>query len=392
MKKRIFLGMLSLVCIIGCMAACTSGTVPSSSTPATSDIASGSQQSKPEYYKCTYIGPLSGNSEQYGKKHQAALNFAIEKINADGGIDGVPIVIEYYDDKADAKETVAMANKVVADPEVLVNFGPYQSANCMAAAPIFEKAGISEVSPTCSQSDYVTQGEYMITGFNSMAYLQKQYAKFIYDNLGHTCALLMINDAGGNNTVELFPGEFEALGGTITAIEMPDRGTVDFTPMISKIKESNPEAVHVLGTYSEIAQIMIQARQLEFNVPFFCSDNIMLEDFIKVGGDAVEGFYMLTDTNPDLPSESFQALRKEYMEKVGSDIDPQTAHCIDQMNMFAEALRLYGPDRAKINSFLRDAKDYEGIAGTYSVVGGQPEKPMTAIVIKDGKFTNFTGK
>ena len=124
----------------------------------------------------------------------------------------------------------------------------------------------------------------------------------------------MINDAGGNNTVALFPDEFEALGGA-AAIEMPDRGTADYTPMISKIKQTNPEAVHV--TSRKLRQIMIQARQLDFNVQFFLLDNIMLEDFIKVGGDAVKGFYMLTDTNPGPAQRFFPGIAQGIHGKSG---------------------------------------------------------------------------
>lgn len=55
-------------------------------------------------YKIAYMGPLTGNQMLYGQIHTAALQIRVDEINAEGGINGVPIEVELFDDKTTPKK------------------------------------------------------------------------------------------------------------------------------------------------------------------------------------------------------------------------------------------------------------------------------------------------
>ena len=97
-----------------------------------------------------WYGPLTGDSKQYGDTERVAVELALEKINGEWGgvLDGRPIVVDFYDDKNDAKEAVTIANKIVGEGKYVASIGGFGSTPSMAAAPIYEEAQIINYSPT----------------------------------------------------------------------------------------------------------------------------------------------------------------------------------------------------------------------------------------------------
>ncbi|MBR6708904.1 MAG: ABC transporter substrate-binding protein, partial [Clostridia bacterium] len=46
------------------------------------------------------IGPLTGTAATYGNSVKNGISIAIEEINAAGGINGIPLKLEFLDDEA----------------------------------------------------------------------------------------------------------------------------------------------------------------------------------------------------------------------------------------------------------------------------------------------------
>ena len=108
MKKmsKVLAIVMCLALVVTAFAACSNGNQGGDSqtqgnTPSGDSSNTGN---KPAYYKCAYLGPMTGESAQYGEVHTRAYQFAIDQINEAGGINGVPIKMDIYDDKNDAKD------------------------------------------------------------------------------------------------------------------------------------------------------------------------------------------------------------------------------------------------------------------------------------------------
>lgn len=99
------------------------------------------------------------------------------------------IVVDFYDDKNDPKETLSLANKVIVDDTILAVFGPFSTTCGMSITQTMQKAQIPLISPTPSATDYAAQGSYIFTGASVQAYVQSEYAKFAYNELGVKTAL-----------------------------------------------------------------------------------------------------------------------------------------------------------------------------------------------------------
>jgi branched-chain amino acid transport system substrate-binding protein len=90
-------------------------------------------QDEPESYKVGAILAMSGKASWYGKVMSQAIQQAVEEINAEGGIDGVPLEAVIEDHKSGvAKEGVAAINRLINLHDiqaVLTSFSPPTSSD-----------------------------------------------------------------------------------------------------------------------------------------------------------------------------------------------------------------------------------------------------------------------
>ena len=236
---------LCLLCVL--IAGCTS-----SADTSTSDAGAGSSTGE-DVIRIAFFAPLTGNSMQYGVSFQNAINMKVSEINKAGGIDGKQIEIVAYDDKNDPKEAVNIANKIVSDPSIKAAIGSFSSSCSMAAAPVFDEAGVLHLGPTASHPDFVSMGEKSFTIAMPMKFEGAADADYAYQKTGgKDIALIYLNSDYGVSHSSVFKESYEALGGKVVAFEefIPGQ-TKDFTPVITKIKQANPGALFVIADYSD---------------------------------------------------------------------------------------------------------------------------------------------
>ena len=110
-----------------------------------------------------YVGlsaPLTGNYSEYGNNWKKAMDIAVEKINAKGGIKGRPLVIVAEDSKSDPKDSAQIAQKFTSDSRIVAELGDFTSTACMAAQPIYDRAGMVQLSPTASHPEFAPKSQW----------------------------------------------------------------------------------------------------------------------------------------------------------------------------------------------------------------------------------------
>ena len=81
-------------------------------------------------------GPLTGQNAQYGEQWKKGFDLALEEVNK-AGIKGRPLQYVFEDSQADPRQTVAIAQKFVGDPKIVVELGDFSSTASMAASSIY---------------------------------------------------------------------------------------------------------------------------------------------------------------------------------------------------------------------------------------------------------------
>ena len=110
----------------------------------------GSQNAADEEVQIGVLAPLTGTNAENGKAFQVAMTMVAEAVNADGGINGRKVVLNFEDDESDQTVAADLATKFAEDEDIYAILGCFTSGCSMAAAPICDEAGICLLSPTSS--------------------------------------------------------------------------------------------------------------------------------------------------------------------------------------------------------------------------------------------------
>ena len=346
---------------------------------------------EPVYF--AWVGPLSGDSTLDGITEQAALEICLEHINAEGGVLGHELVIDFFDDKNDATEAVNIANRIVDSEKYIAVMGSWSSTPSMAMAPIFEENEIIQYSPTASHADYSSLGEYIFRNTPTQAIETAGYADYLANNTDiKTVAILYQNDDWGLNINNIFTERFEELGGEVVMSDsFIASSTKDFTPAITKMKETNPDAFFIVAYYADTAQILIQTKDLEYDGEILITSTCLKQETINVAGEAAEDAFLMNAFTADIPNEKFQEIMAEYTAKTGKDPDAFVMQPYDVCTQLVAACEAAGTvdDIPAIRDAL-DGMTFEGLAGEYTMNEiGDAVRQLFPIRVIDGKFVNL---
>ena len=208
-------------------------------------------------------GPLTGQYAQYGADWKRGFDLAVAGANASGGIGGRKLAIQFEDSQSDPRQTVAIAQKFVADPRIVAEIGDFSSAASMAASPIYQRGRLVQLGFTNSHPDFTKGGDYMWSNAPNQAEDMPMLADFAVGQLGRKkLAILFINSDWGRTSKDLFANAAIAQGAEIVGAEGYLPTEQDFRSTLVRVRDANPDTLILVSYYPDGAQIMRQVRGL----------------------------------------------------------------------------------------------------------------------------------
>src|SRR6201996_2987152 len=137
--------------------------------PALGAAAAQTQAASGEPVTIGVSGPLTGQNAQYGSQWKKGFDLALEEVNAKGGVKGRPLQYVFEDSQADPRQTVAIAQKFVSDPKIVVELGDFSSTASMAASSIYQRAGLVQFGFTNSHPKFTQGGDFIWSNSVSQA-------------------------------------------------------------------------------------------------------------------------------------------------------------------------------------------------------------------------------
>lgn len=336
--------------------------------------------------------PLTGDYAEYGGVFKNSSELAIEKINAAGGINGKKLRLVPMDSKADPKEAANIAQKFVSDPNVWAVIGDFTSTAALAGAPIYQKGGLVQLSPTSSHPDFTKQGTFIFRNIASQAVEGPAIADYLVKDLNKKkVAIVYIKNDWGLVAHDFFMKKAKELGADIVTVEpyLPEQGK-DFSAIITKIKEKNPELIYMGMMYTDGALFAQQVKKANMNVALCGTGALYAADLIKLGGPAVEGLYLTVSFYPENPAPQVQDFVKGYQAKFNKAPTQFAAQAYDAANLIIEALKKGATDRKTLRDNLAAIKDFPGVTGKTTFDENRDvNKTLSRMIVKDGKFVEY---
>lgn len=333
--------------------------------------------------------PITGNYAEFGENFRYAVEMAADQINAAGGIRGKKLEIVVNDSKGDPREAALIAQKFVQDRTILAQIGDFSSTSCLAAAPIYERNGMVQLSPTSSHPDFAKSGRYMFgivgtqeaEGPFNVQYLAQDYLKL------KSTAIIYINNDWGVVTKDKFAAAAKKFGLKVTMEQPFFEAEKDYNAILTKIRASNPEGIYIAAMYNETSLIARQIRKMGWNIKMYAPSSVFSDNLLKLGGDAVEGlvtntFFALSDPDP-----AVQAFIKEFQKRAGRNPNLHAACAYDSALILVEAIKKAGFDRKAIRDALAETKNFPGITGSITFTpDGDVIRKYKVLMIENGEW------
>jgi branched-chain amino acid transport system substrate-binding protein len=341
--------------------------------------------------KIGHYASLTGDTATFGIESDEGVKLAIKEINAAGGLLGKQIELETQDDQSKPEEAKTVATKFAADPKIVAVIGEVASTRSIAAAPVFERAGIPMVSPSSTNEKVTQEGEHIFRVCFIDPFQGKVMAKFAAEDLKAKKVAILREQSSDYSVglADVFKKEFTAAGGTIIADASYKTGDTDFRSQLAQAKDA--DAIYVPGYYTQVGTIARQARELGIKAPLMGGDGWDSEKLVEGAGGpgkALENCYFSNHYSKDDKSERTQTFVKAYTSEYNKAPSGLAALGYDAMKIIAEAIKSgNSADREKIREALAQTKNFPGVTGDITIDENRnASKPAVVLQIKGKEF------
>jgi len=341
--------------------------------------------------KIGFAAPLTGDNAVYGQGMKRAVELAFKEANSDEDIkaEGLSFELRAEDDQGDPKQAVNVANALAGDPDVVGVIGHFNSGCSIPASTVYDKAGLPMISVS-SNPELTAKGYKVVNRIVAKDDAQGTYAADLLFTKKGFKKVVVIDDSTqyGQGLAQEFVKAFEAKGGTVVAKEQVQSKEVDFSALVTKIKNLSPQAVYYAGAHTEGALISKQMKEGGLKVPLVGGDIIFSADFISIAGPANAEGDMATILGLPLEQqprgEDFKAA---YEAEYGEEPQAYDSYAYDQAWIFVRAVMEAGADRAALVDAVR-AGSYDGVTGVteFDENGDTKNQVISWYSVKNGEW------
>jgi branched-chain amino acid transport system substrate-binding protein len=346
--------------------------------------------------KIGLLAPLTGQAAADGLSVHNAVKLAVEKVNAEGGVLGKKVELITYDDRADGKEAVALARKLIEQDKVVAVVGGSYSTPSRAMAPIFQEEKIPAVYAYAVHPDVTKAGNFNFrNGFLGM--VEGKAAAYTAVKLlkAKKIALLISDNDFGRTLAEGFKMYIEKYAkgaATITSVQAYPMQEKDFKAYLSKIKDENVDVIFSSGYYFQTGPVVKQAREMGIKAYIIGEEGADSPKFLEIAGPSAEGFIIVTNLNRDDKRAHVQNFLKTFETRYKIQPDMVGASAYDAFMIIIDGIKraksVKGPD---IRGAIATLKDYDGLTGQIKrfTPEGEVVKDVQVQTVKNGRFRFF---
>jgi len=362
------------------------------------------KEGKSEPVKIGAIFAVTGPASFLGAPEAKTAEMLVDKINAEGGVNGLKIDLIIKDSGASPEKAVSFAKQLIEEEDVLAIIGPSTSGETMAIKNLCEENKMILISCAAAEAIVNPVAKYVF----KTPQKDSQAIIWIYNTMKEKgiskIAVLSSNAGFGNAGNKQLQELAKDHGIEILVNETYDKSATDLTDVLTKVKaNSDVQAIVNWSIVPAQSIILKNAKQLGLDIPIFQSHGFGNIKYVEQAGPAAEGVLFpagrllvvdeLPDDNPQ--KEVLSTYKKDYESKYKEEVSTFGGHAFDALMIVVEGLRAAGePDRDKVRNHIEHLK-YVGTAGVFHFTPkdhtGLDLDAFEMLTVKDGKFVIYKG-
>ncbi|MGB5948517.1 MAG: branched-chain amino acid ABC transporter substrate-binding protein [Parvibaculum sp.] len=332
-------------------------------------------------------GPVSGSEAVFGEQFIHGAEKAVADINAKGGVLGQKLNLVIGDDACDPKQAVSVANDMASKGAVFVA-GHYCSGSSLPASDVYAESGIVQISPASTNPEFTERGLANVfrvcgrddaQGPTAADYINKHFP-------GKKIAVVDDKSTYGKGLADEFRKALNAKGVKEVLHESITAGEKDYSPLVSKLKQTDADILYFGGYKTEGGLIVRQMREQGLDTVLVGGDSLVTDEFWSITGPAGSGTLMTFGPDPRLNpanAELVAAFRAEKYEP-----EAYTLYTYAAIQVWAQAVEKAGTtDAAKVEAVLKSER-FDTVLGKigFDAKGDMDAPGYVFYQWKDGKY------
>src|SRR6516162_2757153 len=213
--------------------------------------------------KVGMIDPLTGVYAAPAQNEVTGAKYAVELINAKGGVLGREIELLVEDSANDVGTGVQKARKLIERDGIQFLIGDVNSGIALAIAQVTNEKKVLHIVAG-GHTDGITGKDckwnvYRVCNTTSME--ANSVSQLLFEKYGKKWHFITPDYAFGHTLQAAAEANLKKLGGSVTGNELAPLGTKDFSAYLIKAREANPDVLLVLSQGNDMVNCLKQVAQ-----------------------------------------------------------------------------------------------------------------------------------
>ena len=267
------------------------------------------------------VGPMSGSFELFGKQLVDGVKFAMNEINANGGLLGERLVLREWDDECKEEKAIEVANAIVQEKINLV-VGHFCSETSIATSKIYAEHNIIQISPATTNPKFTDLragiGTFRLYGRSDeqgQALVKLIKSEFPDSKLG----IIEHKSIYADELLQQVQTAMENEGINEIFYEAVESGQSEYSRLINQLQSREVDLLLFIGYHDSAAQLAKEVADEGLSIQLIAGDALNTSKFWKIAQLAGQGVIFVGPFDPRTLTENSELL-ETFRE---SDIEPE---------------------------------------------------------------------
>lgn len=310
------------------------------------------------------VGTMSGNQSDLSVSGRRGIEMAVDEVNSLGGINGRLIELVVKDDENNPEKAKQIVGEFVNEG-IPVVIGHYTSGMMLAAYDEVEANDILYLGPTISADSLSERDDHFIRFIAST----KEQATIIVKNAlkdNHDDFIVVMDqkNLGFNEKLYLnFDKLLKENNGSVHSVVAYNTIDEDLFSRITSeiIKNKEIDGLFIISNATDMAILTQKLRNNNIDIPVYGPLWAHTNDLLRVGGDLVEGVYVVSGVDNQSKNDIFENHREKYESRYGESITFSSMYSYETMMALAEALKSADYEYASIKKEILKIGNFKGL-------------------------------
>jgi branched-chain amino acid transport system substrate-binding protein len=357
------------------------------------------QQSRADVASCPAQIPfglttaLTGNLALLGTQARNGVEFAVDEINAAGGIAGRKIALTTEDTGASSTDALNAMNRII-EGKPLIIFGSMISPHVFAQTEGVTKSETPFLVGATNAKITAQGSKWLFRTHVHDGQLADLIPQYLVKSLNKTKpGIMAVADDYGLGASKGIQAALAKLNVSPVAVSSYAPSDKDMSAQLLEIKDKGADSLILFGRPADVALVMKQIGDLGIKLTVIGNSSVVAQTTLNNlsaeqadGGYAIGGMIPQTSTDPKISDWA-----KRVLEKYKVPADNFTVSYYDTVYMIKSIIEKVGCDKSAIRDALAAARDWKGLLISYQADGAGDLAHTLGIYRNKGKTPELIG-